>query len=94
MVLIPKKLKRLVRRKRQGFKKKPFIKGKPSKEKEKEKEQHVCYECKKPDYFKVDYPLFKKSFQRFKMKVIIATWCNSEDSSTNKSLKKLPPCIL
>lgn len=38
-----------------------LYKGEPSKdkEKEKEKEQLVCFDYKKPGYFKVDYPFLR-----------------------------------
>ena len=61
LALIARGFKRFMRKKKQGFKKKP-CKGEPSKdrEKEKDKELPMCFECKKPNHFKMNYPLLKK----------------------------------
>ena len=61
MALIFKKFRRFMNRRRQGFKKRTLVKEEPSKDKEKEKEQLLCYEYKKMKYFKTDHPIFKKS---------------------------------
>lgn len=87
MALITQRFKKLIRRKRQIFKKKPFMKGELSKEKEKEKEQPMCYTCKKSKHFKAKYPLLKKSFKKFKKKARMAIWSDDKDSSSDEELQ-------
>ena len=71
-----------MKRKKQNFKRKPF-KEKLSKDREKEKDKKlfICFECKKPDHFKIDCPLLKKSSKKVKKKAMMAQWSDSEDSS-------------
>ena len=57
---------------------------KKEKEKEKEKDQPLCYECKKPRYFRTNYPLLKKTFKRIKKKAIIVTWSNNDEFSAEE----------
>ena len=57
MALVSRKFWRFMRKKKYGYKKKHY-KVEPSKEKEKEKEKEIpiCFECKKPEHFKMDCP--------------------------------------
>ena len=44
----------------------------------------MCYECKKLGHFKVDCPTLKKSFKRTKKKAMVATWSDSDESSSKE----------
>ena len=48
MALIPQRFKKFLRKRKQEMRKKSFIKGEQSKEKEKD-QPLICYECKKPE---------------------------------------------
>lgn len=65
------------------------MRGELNKEKENEKEQPVCYECKKSMHFKVYHSLLKKSSKKIKKKVIIATQSDSENSNTNEKSQEV-----
>ena len=54
-----------------------------AKSKEEEKDQIICYECKKPGHIRTDFPLYKrKGFEKKKkQKVHVATWSDEESSS-------------
>ena len=80
-----------MKKKRPNFRKRPFSKGEISKdrEKDKDKEQPTCFKCKKLDHFKVDCSLLKKSSKRMKKKAMIATWSDSEDSSSDEEAQKI-----
>ena len=62
------------------------MRGEPSrkKEKEKEKDQPICYECKKPGYFRTDCPKLKKASKKIKKKAMIATWSDSDESCSEE----------
>ena len=62
---------------------KKFTKGDQSKEKEKD-QPLICYECKKPGYFKSECPQLKKGPKKFKKKAMMATWSASDDSSSDE----------
>ena len=76
-----------MRRKKLEYRKEHY-KAKPNKEKEKEKEKDkdvpICFEYKKSGYFKMDCPQLKKSSRKFKKKAMMATWSDSEDSSSEE----------
>ena len=57
------------------------------KENEKKKEPLLCYECKKFDHFKVDYPTLKKTFKRSKKKAMVVTWSNSDELSSDEEIQ-------
>ena len=82
MVLITRKFKKILRRKRQDFKKRLIAKEDSSKDKEREN-QPICYKCKKIEYFKADCPNLKKSFKKIKKKAMFVTWSDSEGSSSD-----------
>ncbi|KAK9001075.1 hypothetical protein V6N11_082867 [Hibiscus sabdariffa] len=46
--------------------------------KEEEKDQIICYECKKPGYMKVECPNLKKSLEGKKHKNFVATWSDDD----------------
>ena len=52
--------------------------------KEKEKELSIYFEYKKPGHFKMDCSQLKKSSKRYKKKAMMATWSESEDSSSEE----------
>ena len=56
----------MVRKFRKFFRKKGgFQKGESSHKKDYKKERAlVCFECKKPGHFRVEYPLLKKEFKK------------------------------
>ena len=93
MAMISRKFRKFMRKKKYPFKKKPY-KEDPSKEKEKEKEkereQPICYECKRPGHYKMDCLQLKKSMRKkYKKKTMMATWSESEDSSSEKEESKV-----
>ncbi|KAL4386150.1 hypothetical protein GQ457_09G026810 [Hibiscus cannabinus] len=51
--------------------------------KEEEKDQLICYECKKSGHMKVECPNLKKSLERKKHKNFVATW-SDEDTSDDE----------
>ncbi|GAV79432.1 zf-CCHC domain-containing protein, partial [Cephalotus follicularis] len=48
---------------------------------DKEEKEVICYECNKPGHIRSDCPKLKKKDQR---KAMIATWSNSDDSSSDE----------
>ena len=48
----------------------------------KESEEGVCFECKKLGHLRIDYPQLKKKFKK-KKRTLVATWSDSENSSSN-----------
>ncbi|GAV59234.1 zf-CCHC domain-containing protein/UBN2 domain-containing protein, partial [Cephalotus follicularis] len=63
----------------------------PHKEESTKKEELICYECKNPGHLKNDCPNIKKKEQfkksnehSKKKKAMIATWDDSDESSTNE----------
>ena len=82
MALITRRFIRFLRKK-QGLRKRPVIKGELSKEKEKE-QSLICYECKKPGHFKMDYPLLKKALKKQRRKAMMATWSDNDESSSEE----------
>ncbi|GAV87766.1 UBN2 domain-containing protein [Cephalotus follicularis] len=56
------------------------FKGEPSK-KDKEEKEVVCYECDK--HIRPECPKLKKQKDNFKKKAMIATWSDSDDSSSD-----------
>ena len=62
MALITRKFKKFLKKKWLSYKKKPMTKKESSKDKDKERDyQTICYECKKIEYFKANYPNLKKN---------------------------------
>ena len=86
MTLITHRFRTFMRKKKQIFRWKPFSKDDPSKEKEKEKELPICYECKKSGHFKIHYFLLKKSIKKIKKKATMATWSDNDDSSSDEKI--------
>ena len=76
-----------MRKKKQNSKRKPF-KGESSKDREKKKEKEfpVCFECKKLGHFKIDYPFLKKSTKKMKKKTMMTKWSDNEDSSFDEDI--------
>ena len=65
------------------MRKKSFIKGEQSKEKEKD-QPLTCYECKKLWHFRSECLQLKKGPKKFKKKAMMATWSASDDSSSDE----------
>ena len=65
------------------MRKRPPTKGEHSKEKDKE-QPLICYECKKPGYFKSECPQLKKDLKKYKKKAMMATWSDSDESSSEE----------
>ena len=66
-----------------------MVKGEPSKEKEKERKQALCYKCKKSGYFKADYPNLKKSYKEIKKKAIVAAQSDNNKSISDEENKNV-----
>ena len=58
------------------------------KERWEEKRDLVCFKCKKLGHIKYDCPLYKNEAKRRKKKVIMATWSESEDQSSEEENEK------
>ena len=65
------------------MRKRPPTKGEHSKEKDKE-QPLICYEYKKPGYFRSECPQLKKGPKKYKKKTMIATWSDSDESSSEE----------
>ena len=44
----------------------------------------ICYECKKPRHIRLDCPLYKKEFRKKKKRAMVATWSDSEGSTSTE----------
>ncbi|GAV62316.1 LOW QUALITY PROTEIN: zf-CCHC domain-containing protein/UBN2 domain-containing protein, partial [Cephalotus follicularis] len=57
----------------------------PQKEESSKKDKVICYECNKPRHYKNECPKLKKNKEHFKKKkVMIATWSDSDYSSSHE----------
>ena len=83
MALITRRFKRFLRKRKQGMRKRPPTKGEHSKEKDKD-QPLICYECKKLGHFKSECPQLKKGSKKYKKKAMIATWSESDESSSEE----------
>ena len=87
LAMIVKKFKRFIETKRrfnQKFSKKEEISKDKKKEKGKEKGQvSVCYECKKPRYFRQDCPLLKSTLRKKMKKALFGAWSDDEVLSSS-----------
>ena len=72
-----------MKKRRQWIRKKPQIKREPSKEKDK-KHPLICYECKISNHFRSDCPQLKEAPKKFKKKVMVAIWSDSDNSNSDK----------
>ncbi|GAV92310.1 hypothetical protein CFOL_v3_35690 [Cephalotus follicularis] len=82
MSLITRKFKKFLSNKRQQGKrpfKKHIQKGESSK-----KEEVICYECNKPRHCKSDCPKLKNKEHPKRKKAMMATWSDSDDSSSDE----------
>ena len=88
MALVIKRFRRFMGKDKSRFRRRYLTKGKPNKEKEKDKDkdqQPICYECKKLRHYRSDCPFLKKTHKKAKKKKpMIATWSDSEESSSNE----------
>ncbi|GAV90508.1 zf-CCHC domain-containing protein [Cephalotus follicularis] len=64
--------------------KKVFKKKFPQDEESSKKEEPTCYECKKPGHFKNDCPNLKKKEKIKKKRAFVATWDDSDLSSSEE----------
>ncbi|GAV83276.1 hypothetical protein CFOL_v3_26724, partial [Cephalotus follicularis] len=53
-----------------------------SSKRDKDEKEVICYECNKPSHIRPDCPKLKK--KKDKKKEMIATWSDSDDSSSDK----------
>ena len=65
------------------MRKRPPTKGEHSKEKDK-KQSLICYECKKSGYFRSECSQLKKGPKKYKKKAMMATWSDSDESSSEE----------
>ena len=65
------------------MRKRPPTKGEHSKKKDKE-QLLICYECKKPGHFRSECPQLKKGPKKYKRKTMVATWSDSDESSSEE----------
>ena len=65
------------------MRKRPPTKGEHSKEKNKE-QPLICQECKKSGHFRSKCPQLKKGPKKYKKKTIMATWSDSDESSSEE----------
>ncbi|GAV75353.1 zf-CCHC domain-containing protein [Cephalotus follicularis] len=83
MALITRKFKKFLSNKRQQEKrplKKHLQNGESSK-----KEEVICYECNKPGHYKSDCPKLKRNKEHSKKKkAVMATWSDSDNSSSDE----------
>ena len=83
LALTTREFKKILRKRRNFRRRKALNKGDPSKEKEKEKDNQVtCYGCKRPGHYKYECLQLKKVTKNHKKKAMIATWRESDDSSS------------
>ena len=77
------------------MRKRPPTKGKHRKEKDKE-QPLICYEYKKSGYFKFECPQLKKGLKKYKKKAMMATWSESDVSSSEEedSNKQANLCLM
>ena len=45
----------------------------------------MCYECKKPEHMRYDYPLIKSSVRKKMKKALFEAWTDNESSSSSSS---------
>ncbi|KAA3488200.1 Copia protein [Gossypium australe] len=83
MAMFAKKFKKFMKfNKAKRFPKREIIKDEPNKN---EKDQIVCYECKKLGHIKFDCPqLKKKGALKQKKKAMMATWSDSNSSDSDE----------
>ncbi|GAV68212.1 hypothetical protein CFOL_v3_11715, partial [Cephalotus follicularis] len=79
---ITRKFKRFFVNKKK-FRGKPNKKSNPQKGETSKHEDIICYECNKPGYYKSDCPRLKNKEQMKKRKAMIATWEDSDESSSD-----------
>ena len=65
------------------MRKRPPTKEEHSKKKDKE-QPLICYECKKSEHFRSECPQLKKIFKKYKKNTMVATWSDSDDSSSEE----------
>ena len=65
------------------MRKRPPTKEKHNKEKDKE-QPLICYEYKKSRYFKSECPQLMKDLKKYKKKAMMATWSESDESSSKE----------
>ncbi|GAV65295.1 DUF4219 domain-containing protein/UBN2 domain-containing protein [Cephalotus follicularis] len=86
LALFKRKFKKfLANKKKFGGKpnKKFHQKGESSK-----KEEVICFECNKPGHYKSDYPRLKKKEFIKKKKAMVATWDDSDESSSDEDTRE------
>ncbi|GAV75581.1 zf-CCHC domain-containing protein/DUF4219 domain-containing protein, partial [Cephalotus follicularis] len=54
-----------------------------TRKKDKDEKEVVCYECGKPGHIRPECPKLKKKKENFKKEAMIATWSDSDDSSSD-----------
>ena len=77
--LLVRKVRNFMKKKNNYPRKKPLRR----RERQKESEEGICYECRKPGHLKIDCPQLKKESKK-KKRALVATWGDSEDSSIDE----------
>ncbi|GAV87948.1 zf-CCHC domain-containing protein [Cephalotus follicularis] len=93
MALLIKRIKKILMNKK-NFSKKPFKKFPSNKgdssKKDKEEKEIICYECDKPGHTRPECPKLKKNKDFFlKKKAMIATWSDSDESSSEEDIEEV-----
>ncbi|KAH1046917.1 hypothetical protein J1N35_037701 [Gossypium stocksii] len=93
MVMFAKKFKKFMKfNKGKRFPRRDIIKGEPKK---KEKDQIICYECKKSGHIKFDCPqLKKKGALKQKKKAMMTTWSNINSSDSDDDNEVANLCLM
>ena len=68
-----------MRKEKPFLKKRTIVKGEV--EREKKIGHIICYECRKPSHYRLNYSLLKKNHKK-KKKAFVAIWSDSEESSS------------
>ncbi|GAV62229.1 hypothetical protein CFOL_v3_05753 [Cephalotus follicularis] len=85
MALLTKRIKKILINKK-NFSKNPFKKFHSNKGESSKKEKDIiCYECDKPGHTRLECPKLKKKKNIFKKKAMIATWSDSDESSSEEA---------
>ncbi|GAV72621.1 hypothetical protein CFOL_v3_16109 [Cephalotus follicularis] len=92
MALLTKRIKKILMNKK-NFSKNPFKKFHSNKgdssKKDKEDKEIICYECDKPGHTRPECPKLKKRKDFFKNKAMIATWSDSDESSSEQEIEEV-----
>ncbi|CAA0827393.1 Unknown protein [Striga hermonthica] len=83
MAMLARKLKKMFKKDRRFHKKKIQDFSKRKEQKKDAETSITCFECHQPGHIKANCPKLKKD-RKFKKKAMVATWSDSEDSSSSE----------